>query len=159
MKFVSISSLQKTTKPMIENDVVCVLKNNEPAFYTLSKNKYEEITSKGGGDTCSICCNGSIDWRISKDLNNYPICTPCAENISNSFKHNTFGGGFSKKKISEKLRHSIYSRDGFKCLSCGSIGDLTCDHIIPESKGGEATFDNLQTLCRSCNSKKGVKCE
>lgn len=36
MKFVSISSLQKTTKPMVENEIVCVLKNNEPAFYTVT---------------------------------------------------------------------------------------------------------------------------
>lgn len=43
MKFVSISSLQKTTKPMLENDVVCVLKNNEPAFYTVSPERMIEL--------------------------------------------------------------------------------------------------------------------
>lgn len=36
MYFVAISSLQKTTKPMIENDIVCVLKNSQPAFYTVT---------------------------------------------------------------------------------------------------------------------------
>lgn len=46
MKFVSISSLQKTSKPMLENDVVCVLKNNEPAFYTLSPERYNELLLK-----------------------------------------------------------------------------------------------------------------
>lgn len=45
MKFVSISSLQKTTKPMLENDVVCVLKNNEPAFYTVSVERMNELLS------------------------------------------------------------------------------------------------------------------
>lgn len=43
MKFVSISSLQKTTKPMLENDIVCVLKNNEPAFYTVSNDRMNEL--------------------------------------------------------------------------------------------------------------------
>lgn len=43
MKFVSISSLQKTTKPMIENDIVCVMKNNEPVFYTVSPEKMKEF--------------------------------------------------------------------------------------------------------------------
>ena len=41
MKFVSISSLQRTTKPMLENDVVCVMKNNAPAFYSVSVKQME----------------------------------------------------------------------------------------------------------------------
>lgn len=40
---VSISSLQKSTRPMIENDVVCVLKNYTPAFYTLSPKRISEL--------------------------------------------------------------------------------------------------------------------
>lgn len=43
MKFVSISSLQRTTKPMTENDVVCVMKNNEPVFYTVSPERYAQL--------------------------------------------------------------------------------------------------------------------
>ena len=37
------------------------------------------------------------------------------------------------------------------------LEDLTLDHIIPESHGGHTTAENLQTLCRSCNSHKGRK--
>lgn len=43
MQFVSISSLQRTTKPMLENDVVCVMKNNEPAFYSVSVKQMEYL--------------------------------------------------------------------------------------------------------------------
>ena len=43
MKFVSISSLQRTTKPMLENDVVCIMKNNEPAFYSISVKQMEYL--------------------------------------------------------------------------------------------------------------------
>ena len=44
-----------------------------------------------------------------------------------------------------------------KCLACGR-GDLplTVDHVIPLSKGGLNTIDNIQPLCRSCNSSKGA---
>jgi len=44
------------------------------------------------------------------------------------------------------------------CLSCRRIGmKLTADHVIPISKGGTNTIDNIQPLCRSCNSKKKDK--
>jgi len=43
------------------------------------------------------------------------------------------------------------------CVCCGNSKILTVDHIVPISKGGANTIDNIQPLCRSCNSKKGVK--
>lgn len=46
MKFVSISSLQKTTKPMVENEIVCVLKNNEPAFYTVTPERMRILLAR-----------------------------------------------------------------------------------------------------------------
>lgn len=44
-----------------------------------------------------------------------------------------------------------------RCLCCGEIKPLAIDHIIPLSKGGTNTLDNLQPLCKSCNSKKRDK--
>ena len=54
-------------------------------------------------------------------------------------------------------RAYIFDRDGKICKHCGTDDKLTLDHIIPVSKGGEDKFDNLQVLCRSCNSIKGDK--
>jgi 5-methylcytosine-specific restriction endonuclease McrA len=62
---------------------------------------------------------------------------------------------YSKRPIPEALRWEVFERDDFRCRMCGARRWLRADHIIPESKGGEMTLDNLQTLCRSCNSKKG----
>jgi hypothetical protein len=59
--------------------------------------------------------------------------------------------------IDSTLRQGIYQRDGHRCLHCGSVDDLTLDHIHPYSMGGADALDNLQTLCRSCNSKKGAR--
>ena len=46
-----------------------------------------------------------------------------------------------------------YVKDN-KCAECGSIIDLTKDHRQSLIKGGNNDYDNLQTLCRSCNSTK-----
>lgn len=62
-----------------------------------------------------------------------------------------------KKKISRELWKKVMERDEYRCKWCKTHIDLCCDHIIPESKGGPTALDNLQALCRSCNSKKGVK--
>ena len=61
-------------------------------------------------------------------------------------------------KVSNKLRFAIYQRDGYRCRKCGvsdGYADLEIDHIIPISKGGKSTYDNLQTLCHKCNVEKG----
>lgn len=41
-----------------------------------------------------------------------------------------------------------------RCVRCGVDGSLSVDHVVPLSKGGRNTIDNLQPLCRSCNSRK-----
>ena len=59
-------------------------------------------------------------------------------------------------KVSNKLRFAIYARDGYRCRKCGrKTDDLEIDHIIPIAKGGKTVYDNLQTLCRRCNKRKG----
>lgn len=67
------------------------------------------------------------------------------------------GDPVARRHIAETLRWSVYERDGWACLHCGTTENLSLDHIHPYSLGGPDTFDNLQTLCRSCNSRKGAK--
>lgn len=60
-------------------------------------------------------------------------------------------------RVSNKMRFAIYERDGYRCKKChrsGQFTDLEIDHIFPISKGGKSEFDNLQTLCSSCNASK-----
>lgn len=63
---------------------------------------------------------------------------------------------YTKAKISHSVRHEVFERDAYRCVRCRSHVDLTLDHIMPESKGGPSVKENLQTMCRSCNSSKGV---
>lgn len=59
--------------------------------------------------------------------------------------------------ITAATRYRIMERDGFLCLVCGVRKDLTVDHIQPRVSGGGNEDENLQTLCRSCNSSKGTQ--
>ncbi|WP_192821130.1 HNH endonuclease [Rufibacter sp. LB8] len=52
-------------------------------------------------------------------------------------------------------RQNIMRRDGHQCQYCGATRNLTLDHLIPRSRGGESTWYNLITACGRCNSRKG----
>ena len=54
-------------------------------------------------------------------------------------------------------RKNVMRRDGNRCQYCGSSSDLTIDHVIPKSRNGKDTWDNLVTACNKCNHKKGNK--
>lgn len=83
----------------------------------------------------------------------------------------------------KRVRLAVYTRDGFACRHCGwapevprdydgefALGGsyrktngkfgtryLALDHVHPYSLGGKFVVENLQTLCNSCNTKKGAK--
>jgi 5-methylcytosine-specific restriction endonuclease McrA len=53
-------------------------------------------------------------------------------------------------------RKNILRRDGHRCQYCGrSDIPLTLDHVIPLSRGGEDTWENLVCACVRCNNRKG----
>ncbi|MFM2080847.1 MAG: hypothetical protein RLZZ124_1809 [Cyanobacteriota bacterium] len=53
-------------------------------------------------------------------------------------------------------RRNLFQRDGHCCQYCGSHGDrLSVDHVIPRSRGGEHSWDNVTTACLRCNVNKG----
>jgi len=72
-----------------------------------------------------------------------------------------FTGNFSKtvqSTFSQKLKKQILEKYKYKCAMCGLSKDdgieVMVDHIIPESKGGQATFENGMVLCTTCNNLK-----
>jgi len=68
----------------------------------------------------------------------------------------------SKQHIPRNLRQRIIERDGLWCVYCDedlTDAEIHMDHVIPESQGGETTYNNLQVTCRKCNLAKGVLTE
>lgn len=50
-------------------------------------------------------------------------------------------------------RRAVFARDGHRCQYCGSTAE-NIDHVVPRSRGGTHTWDNVVAACRRCNSHK-----
>lgn len=102
-------------------------------------------TKKSKGDSKGIKNPGWIDGRwLNKDYVRW-------YNLQRLYKVK------SKGKVSFEQWTNLKEKTGNICVCCkvsGSIEVLTMDHIIPISKRGMNTIDNIQPLCQSCNSRK-----
>ncbi len=89
--------------------------------------------------------------EVGEPIANVPNISP---NKKTTQEHTT------SRNINLRLRFLVMKKDNFKCCMCGASPakdpsvELHIDHIIPWSKGGETTIDNLQTLCSKCNLGK-----
>ena len=139
--------------------------NSTDAGY-INKNNQKNLGYKGISEThynqrffemeCLDCghkyfANGCDVW-----LRKCPNCTPSKATV----RTKTSARKNVPRVISHKLRYQVLKRDNFKCCACGASPakdpsvELHVDHVIPCSKGGETTIDNLQTLCSKCNIGK-----
>lgn len=119
------------------------------------------------GDSSDSAARAAEEYSIHVEGVN--LCLDCASRAANAFWKKHSGEWLTwenppkeyvkstKQPIPQGLRTKVFERDMYRCLKCGSHMNLTVDHIHPEVLGGGLEPDNLQTLCRSCNSKKGTK--
>ena len=75
-------------------------------------------------------------------LNNRTASTPVSDTLSD------------RKRIPRDVRNAVWIRDAGLCIECGADDYLEFDHVIPVSKGGSNTLQNIQLLCRRCNVTK-----
>jgi hypothetical protein len=94
--------------------------------------------------------NGEISQQISQKIDKLSTLPPMIEQEKRR----------TAREPGWRLRFLVNRRDRFTCRACGRSPALEpgvvldVDHIVPWSKGGETTFDNLQTLCKRCNIGK-----
>lgn len=125
---------------------------DEVDFSTLYFPRYVfKYTSSGG--------NTGTSYDIVMDLDNLNRFVVF---LSEKIRFSKSAAG-QRALMTSKLRQHIKERDNFTCCACGlSTAQepnllLEIDHIIPVSKGGLTTEENLQTLCWRCNRSKGNK--
>ena len=65
-------------------------------------------------------------------------------------------GERNTRTIPQDVKIAVAARDGGRCRQCGSDQELHFDHVIPWSRGGANTVQNIQLLCGPCNRRKGA---
>ena len=68
--------------------------------------------------------------------------------------------GHTSRREVKFNRPNVYWRDNYTCQYCAknfSHKELTFDHVLPKSKGGPTTWENVVTCCQACNCKKGSR--
>ncbi len=121
-------------------------------FSTLYFPKYTFSYTSGGGNS-SMSCDIVFDIHTLDRFINY-----LSEIVK--FKKSVAG---QRALMTSSLREKIKKRDNYTCKYCGVSLEkephllLEIDHIIPLSKNGQTTEENLQTLCWKCNKTKGAK--
>ena len=106
------------------------------------------------------------EWDDS--FQNCWVCLKCnVKNPANESKCSACNTELLYKKIPmrkrpyipKEVKKEVFERDKGRCVICGSDKDIEYDHIIPFSKGGSSTVNNLQILCKEHNRTKGNKIE
>lgn len=119
-----------------------VLDESDRAQFDNSLSRIRRIGLLSPEDVSSIQYNIREAYRRHQDelciIQNQPRRDACA---------------FTAKK---SVRDAVFALHGTSCLACGATEDICLDHVIPVFNGGENSIDNLQPLCRSCNTKKGT---
>ena len=63
----------------------------------------------------------------------------------------------NKGKLTNQEWDEILRGHNFRCAYCGVKGNMTIDHVIPISKGGQHIAGNIVPACTECNSRKGAR--
>ncbi|HEL1668992.1 TPA: HNH endonuclease [Streptococcus suis 2651] len=127
------------------------LEINVPEIHFHNPNYIFEYVSPGGNSSQRTTI--TLDEQTIEGL---------AEYLSERIKYGK-SAKVQRSLMTKKLREFIKKRDNYTCQNCfistaeQSLLLLEVDHILPVSKGGLSTEDNLQTLCWKCNRSKSNK--
>ena len=78
--------------------------------------------------------------------------------LKSSLKRRSYDHGVIFDITLNEIEDLFYDCYGKKCRYCETIlriNNMVCDHIVPIVKEGDSVVENLQLICRSCNSRKG----
>lgn len=135
---------QETPQPLVlQHQVVVFSKNYLPLMRI---NIRRAITLLVTGQAEAIALHGAQQWQVRSPN----LVLQVSEHI-----RLTSGDRERHWKVPPVSRREVFRRDQHRCQYCGSPKRLTLDHVIPRSKGGTHTWDNVVAACERCNTTKG----
>lgn len=150
--------LDKTYAPVKvgkTKDAICALFSGKAQVIDQDYNLYDfyewcEFTKQNKS-------NENILKRYSKTINSpkFSLFVPHTIYVPIVCKNPILRG---RKKHFKYTRKGVFKRDNLKCQYCGELGtknSMTLDHVIPRSRGGGNSYENVVTCCMPCNAKKG----
>jgi 5-methylcytosine-specific restriction endonuclease McrA len=133
---------QRGKIPVLQNTVIVFSKNYLPMSRVNIK---RAVTLLVTGDAEPIAFDGAKAWEIRSPSLVLVVPEHIRLTIVNSERI---------WKVPPVNRREVFRRDGYTCQYCGSTKKLTLDHVIPRSKRGPHTWDNVVTACEACNGRK-----
>jgi len=144
-------ALAKDTKILLDNHPVLVLSTGyEPLFKT---NWKRAITAVYSGRAEVVETHADLFIRTGTGKIEFPTIVRFVTGVISAKIKNVC----RSKRPSKK---TVWSRDKGQCQYCLkklTVKDCTIDHVIPKSKAGKHTWENVVIACRKCNQKKGNK--
>lgn len=113
----------------------------------------------------SLIADADMAWRlrITKDEWEQTKRTLVAHGLIDEQNKPTYDGAVvpalrPSAKDWREIRNRIFERDDYTCVYCHKRGGrLQCDHVVPVTRGGDHSDDNLVTSCEACNRAKRDK--
>jgi 5-methylcytosine-specific restriction endonuclease McrA len=142
-------SIRNTTKflaaptPVLQNSVVVFSKNYLPLARV---NLRRAVTLLVTGQAETLDFNSSRFWLVRSPNLVLQVSEHIRLTQTNPERH---------WKIPAPSRREVLRRDSHTCQYCGSSKRLTLDHVMPRSRGGRDTWENLVAACEPCNTRKG----
>lgn len=160
--YISTQGVRSSLKPgapppmgkfYVTSERVSFISDKKPVEYRITQirdaghsgtNALKIVTATKGLDTFFV-----PDADITAELIN------CLNRLNNRTASPPAGDSLSdRKRIPRDVRNAVWIRDAGLCVECGADDYLEFDHVIPVSKGGSNTLQNIQLLCRRCNVTK-----
>jgi hypothetical protein len=99
--------------------------------------------TNGGSGTYFVHDAESVEAILIGVMRQHKLPQLCASLSSERSRH-----------IPDAVRRQVFIRDGGRCVQCGADSPLHYDHILPFSRGGANTVENIRVLCQRCNLRK-----
>ena len=96
------------------------------------------------------------DW-LTEDVDRYQFALIIHASLNECGYEQTPDMETPGRNPTQDMRHEVFRRDDGRCRECGGTERLQYDHILPWSKGGATSVQNLQLLCWPCNRRKSDK--